>query len=275
MEKNISTVILIIGFVRLESTMKILDICTKHSSLPIIVSLDGPRNDDDALIIEKIQKSTLSHECTNRLTLKMSQQNMGLSEHVTKAINYSLNHYDSVIVLEDDCIPSGTFFNYCARALRHYKNRDDIIYISGSNLDVVLPLEKGEDCILTHYGQIWGWATWKDRWESRKTKVNLGVICRAQIPWREKIFWIRNFRKPLWDSIWGFYNLLSQKGYAVIPKLNLVSNIGFDGHATNYGEDSQRNLTYSLSEEDLDPRKCANYNFFVDRKIFNERYQGL
>lgn len=275
MESDFSTVVLIIGFVRSRNLSRILDTCLSSSDLPVIVSLDGPRNERDVLLINESCQKVLSFNEPNRILLRQCPKNFGLSKHIVGAIDFAMSEYDSVIVLEDDCIPAVSFIDFCISGLKTFKNQNEIIYLSGTNLDVDFSLKAEENCLKTQYGQIWGWATWKDRWVARETRVNYYYVIFSRLPLLEKIFWIRNFRKPLWDSVWGFYNLLRQNGYSIMPKDNLVSNVGFDNQSTNYGEDSSRNLEYSLSKAKIDVLKCADYNSEFDRKLFDLRYRQL
>ena len=98
---------------------------------------------------------------------------------------------------------------------------------------------------------IWGWATWKDRWEQYdygKPKINLFNLYRdlKNFKWLERLILIRyfyrlnNYKKlNTWD-INLFYTMIILGKNCIIPKENLVKNIGFDNQATHTKETTFR-----------------------------------
>jgi hypothetical protein len=110
----------------------------------------------------------------------------------------------------------------------------------------------------SHYPGIWGWASWKSSWSKYLFRFNsnsqentfIDVISNSK---REALVHKRDMtnieRVDTWDYSWRF-TIMYHKGYCVIPKTNLVSNIGWGDNAThtrNKGNWKARRATNSIS----------------------------
>lgn len=164
------------------------------------------------------------------------------------AYDWVFQNEESAIVIEEDCVASLAFFDYCDKLIPKYEKDNRIWIISGNNFfEYFNP--NNYDYIFTRYPYQWGWATWRDRWQRIK---------RTNIPWEEmkryKLFmqlypnkkqanyhlkteeaFYKNLKNvPAWDLTMGFtYNC--EGGFGIIPTKNLVMNIGCNGtHHSGY-----------------------------------------
>ena len=90
----------------------------------LYVAADGPRNnkpgeerlcnDSRAIVLEGI-----GWDCEVKTLLR--EKNVGCKEAVSQAIAWFFNNVEQGIILEDDCLPGETFFNYCEELLEKYK----------------------------------------------------------------------------------------------------------------------------------------------------------
>src|SRR5690606_2095118 len=97
----------------------------------------------------------------------------------------------------------------------------------------------------TRHSFIWGWATWKNRWNKMDIEV-LGLseyieskhvknICYDEY---FKQYWLNQFKMAIdgkvdsWDLPWLFTGWKTES-MTICPKRNLVSNIGFRTDATH------------------------------------------
>jgi hypothetical protein len=154
------------------------------------------------------------------------------------AFDWIFDNEEEAIILEEDCVPSRAFFDFCDQMIPKFKNDSRIWVISGNNfMDKYNP--NGYDYFFSHFPFMYGWASWRDRWKKvmrdrlpiekiREYKLfnQLYVDPRAAkqaLKFTEKIV-----NTPCWD-----YRLtISMKchgGFGVIPRINLVSNIGISG----------------------------------------------
>ena len=199
---------------------------------------------------------------------------MGCSRSIEAALDWVFNGEEKLIILEDDCLPSLDFFKFCFEALNYYKNEKNIKYIGGSNLSLTNSIGfklLNRNHYWVRYAQIWGWATWKDRWINR-SKIHTRKKLIKAFWWDpiQLVFWLRNSKKPLWDVKFGFLNLIETEGYGIVPARNLVRNTGFDGTGSNYSSKSKRNIDYSTENLHFE----TNYlkSTIIDLTIFYKRY---
>ncbi|MEI6140072.1 MAG: hypothetical protein WCP85_12455, partial [Mariniphaga sp.] len=150
--------------------------------------------------------------------------------------DWFFQNIESGIIIEDDCYPDLSFFQYCDDLLTKYENDIRVMIISGSNLG----MKSGNySYFFSRYGQIWGWATWRRAWEKFEKTVNINELKFSSI--QEKKYWKKNFSHIIWDVQWAVYSVWKNNGIAILPNVNLISNIGFDVDATNYTDKSNIN----------------------------------
>jgi hypothetical protein len=106
------------------------------------------------------------------------------------------------------------------------------------------------DIFFSNYPHSWGWATWRNRWSLFSFRLpneehNFNVNKYDFLDKESKKYWLDIFRKTqagtidAWDYQW-FHTLWRNQGVSIIPKYNLVTNIGFGDNATNTTEKDDR-----------------------------------
>jgi hypothetical protein len=210
------------------------------------VAADGPRSDrpDEGAKCQATRAVIDSIDWPCELFKNYSENNMGCGPRPASAISWVFEHEERAIILEDDCIPDPTFFPFCEELLERYKDDQRIMQICGTN-HVDEHLEIHESYLFSKYSQCWGWATWKRAWDlfdyemttwpeyqSRNMLQNI-----VQSP-KEIEYWDNNLAnvfagdQSVWDVRWLFC-IWSNHGLCVIPKSNLISNVGFCAGATH------------------------------------------
>ena len=102
---------------------------------------------------------------------KFSNFNLGCRRSVSSAINWLFQTEKNGIILEDDCIPSKTFFSFCDQMLEKYKESDDVYLFQ----EVIFKKIIGDgDYYFSKYAHCWGWATWKEHGIFMMTKWIFG-----------------------------------------------------------------------------------------------------
>ena len=169
------------------------------------------------------------------------------------AINWFFENEEQGVILEDDCVPSQSFFSFCSHMLLEYKEEKKVFHITGTNDQ--RGVRRGDaDFFFSHFPSVWGWATWKDRWMkydrnmSDYPKFKKKVINHFARTKDQKFLFKLNFDNNYYrgaDS-WAFpwvYYLFKNEGLSIVPNLNLISNIGFGENATHttYFEEERAN----------------------------------
>lgn len=122
---------------------------------------DGPRADrpEDVSGIEKCRAIAEDIDWECEVHRMYQEKNFGCdpSEYISQKWMFETEEYG--IILEDDDVPSQSFFPFCKELLEKYKDDTRIHMICGMNNNDVT------DCpysyFFTNRGTIWGWATWK------------------------------------------------------------------------------------------------------------------
>jgi GR25 family glycosyltransferase involved in LPS biosynthesis len=236
--------IFVINLKRRKDRLDMMNIQLRDFSFKVIEAIDGG---------ERIQQSyTPFADWIDPLvgrTLTLGEIATSLSHiNAWKAVKDS---NEPAIILEDDCLPSLSFFKYCEILLNRFKNYKSISMISGRNNLEKINLDNS---YYFTFGSTWGWATWKrawkfndsklKNWKNKKFRTRLNknlkdypLFYNLLIEKCEKIF--KKKINSVWDYQWLF-SVISRNMIAVVPKINLVKNIGFDKRSTHtHNKDSQ------------------------------------
>jgi hypothetical protein len=141
------------------------------------------------------------------------------------------------IILEDDCLPDGSFFRFCSELLTHYRHHASVMHISGSNWNPG-GVHGAASYFFSKYPNIWGWATWRRAWQHYDVEMRSWPAQKSNLI-RSKLFASRNEFKcwqdffnamhtkqvDTWDTQW-IYAVWENGGTCATPKHNLVKNIG-------------------------------------------------
>jgi len=251
MNKNFFKVpILFITYNRLESTRKVLNIIRQVNPTSLYIANDGWRDIGiDKEGVQKVRKLVKTINISNTKYL-FQKKNLGCQQGVIKAIDWFFDNETEGIILEDDCLPNASFFQFCKIMLSRYKNQPSIMHISGNNFQFGKKYGNSS-YYFSKLPHSWGWATWRRAWKlfdiSMDTypafkRRNVITTIFADISVQE--YWInildRMYKgvKDVWDYQWTF-TLWSNNGMSIVPQENLVTNIGFSKNATHTQENSK------------------------------------
>jgi hypothetical protein len=238
---QLNTAVLFIVFNRPNTTKQVFESIRKAKPPRLYVAADGPREDRPGEE-EKVQ-SVRDHIMTNIdwncdvMTL-FRDENLGCKYAVSGAITWLFENEEMGIILEDDCLPSQSFFWFCEELLEKYKDDKRIGLISGNNFQFRRNVN-GESYYFSIFNHIWGWASWSRAWNFYDVDMNAWPDFKSG-KWLYNIFrkrshieyWTNIFDKTYnneintWDYQWTFA-LWGNNCLNIIPCENLISNIGF------------------------------------------------
>lgn len=239
--------IVFIIFNRPVSTQRVFQAIAKARPSKLLVVADGPREDkpgeiDQVLATRKIIDQ-VDWDC--EVILNYSPTNLGCKKRVSSGLDWVFEHVSEAIILEDDCLPGNSFFQFCDEMLDRYRENKSIGMIGGINFQP--PHARGvSDYYFSKYTHIWGWATWADRWvgiydvdmrtwpKVKADKVLKNTLSSVgELKYWEAIFdRVHGNQIDTWDYQWVFANWMSSR-INILPSINLISNIGFGGDATH------------------------------------------
>ena len=231
----------------------------------LFISGDGPRpgkaEDPERVALARTVADEIDWDCEVRT--RFLDRNLGCAHAVSSGIDWAFESVDELIILEDDCLPSKSFFPFCAELLVRFRADQRVFVISGDNFQQSTP-RTPHSYYFSRYNFGWGWATWKRAWNHFDLDTSLWPEIRdgdwlvdiLQDPlaityWKDLFDQVHAGKIDTWDYQWTFACWM-QSGLTVVPAVNLVKNIGFGEDATHTTDESSsgppaENLTFPLS----------------------------
>lgn len=254
----LQTPVLLLVFNRPLTTQKVFEAIRKARPKKLYIAADGPRknNVNDAKLCFEVKQITAAIDWDCELKTLYRTENLGCKNAIWNAIDWFFEQEEEGIILEDDCVPDISFFDFCQTMLLRYKNDDNIKLISGSSLWFG-KYDSSNDYFLSNYVNIWGWATWRTTWNL----VNANY-CEDKTNWKHIESSInKNIENPLvktylkqicldtfYNKIintWDIYlaaSIIMNNGKTIVPFRNLIKNIGFVGTHANGTVSKSQNL---------------------------------
>lgn len=212
----------------------------------LFVVADGPRpgRPDDERNCAEVRRLFESVDWPCEVHLNYAERNLGCCERVSSGISWVFEQVPEAIILEDDCLPSSSFFPFCAELLARYRDDSRVMGIAGSRL--VPPTTAGGPSYTFFRTQfIWGWATWARAWRHydvsisdwpvlRRQRLLRSIISNPVARWRvhSALNSVYSGQLDTWDYQWTLATW-SRGGLVAVPSVNLVSNLGFGPDATH------------------------------------------
>ncbi|GGP01716.1 glycosyl transferase [Cloacibacterium rupense] len=238
--------IVLFTYNRLEATKKTiealqLNFLAKKSHL--IIFSDGYKNESDYLKVTELRQYLKNIDGFASIEIKESIHNKGLADSIISGVTEIINKHGKVIVLEDDLVTTPNFLNYMNQCLDFYEEEKQIISICGFGLKIKKDKNELHDVYAHGRSSSWGWATWKDRWETIDWEVkdwenikNNKKIQRAfNVNGSDLYSMLRSVKEGKGKS-WAIrfcYSQFKQKKNSIFPYDSLVQNIGFNADGSN------------------------------------------
>lgn len=275
-----NTPVLLIVFNRPALTKSVLSALKVAKVKKLFIASDGPRkgNIKDIEACDQIDVMLKAIDWVDELHVLRQPENMGCGRAVHTAIDWFFSQNERGIILEDDCLPSSSFFQFCENALDQFQDTPTIWYIDGSNF---APLMDKNLFTYSGFPLIWGWASWRSRWMNYRYVIKddeaNSIIDRYFQNNIHKKYW-RNRMKDFysnnvdtWDYQW-MLTIWKNNGIVVRPPFNLIQNIGFGADGTHTTNSSLKKLSLSAVDFDL---KDFTYNSFIQIDLKKDALQFL
>ena len=190
------------------------------------------------------------------------EETVNVYESLHGAISWLFENEEQGIILEEDCVASLAFFDYCDKLLPSYKDDYRIWIISGDNYYESISF--GEyDFFYSQDMQIFGWASWRNRWQQINWDkgldvdhlINEGALNAAfrtrikRVIYRRLMNKLSDFIKETkcWDYTFLTYGI-ANNSLSIVPARHLVMNIGLDGTHNHHEKTKPWNLPVSYDE---------------------------
>jgi hypothetical protein len=244
LSESFSTPVLFLVFNRPDTTRRVFEAIRQVKPSRLYIAADGPRGNrpGEGLKVQAVREyvmSSIDWECEVKTLFR--DKNLGCKLAVSAAIDWFFENEEEGIILEDDTLPDASFFPFCAQMLERYRQDECVMMISGDNF--LGGSVSTYSYYFSKYCHIWGWASWRRAWKHYDVTMRLWPQLRANgflktLDRQERFYWrwcfdyVFSGRLDTWDYQWVFACWVN-KGLAVMPAVNLVSNIGFGDDSTH------------------------------------------
>lgn len=240
--EELTVAVLIIAYRREETTRLVLQAVRQARPQRLYIACNAPRpeKNEEAGQCHAVRQLFDGVDWPCEVHRLFREQHLCARDSIAGAISWFFETETMGIILEDDCVPAGSFFKFAESLLRKYADDKRVGMISGNNFQY--GRRYGNDSYYwSHYCHIWGWATWKDRWTDYDASMKdwcvhgNNVLNQLQNP-LERRYWQIIFKRThdgeidTWDYQWLFCNWLNHR-LNIVPQQNLVKNIGFGEQA--------------------------------------------
>jgi hypothetical protein len=231
-------------FNRPETTLRVFEVIRMAKPQKLLIVADGARFPQELKKCNEARSIIERVDWDCEVLTNFSEINLGCKIRVSSGLDWVFSKVESAIILEDDCLPEPSFFEFCSELLTRYVNDKRVMMISGNNFQFGKKRTK-DSYYFSMFPHCWGWATWKRAWQYYDVDMKLWLTIRDN-NWLMDIlnskvgmtYWKNIFQDvcdnliDTWDYQWTFACWI-QSGLTILPNVNLVSNIGFNNEATH------------------------------------------
>jgi hypothetical protein len=252
--ESLQVPVIFMVFNRPDTTQRVFDTIAAARPAKLLLIADGPRQnkEGEAEACGQVRHIVSCVDWPCEVFKNFSEINLGCSERVISGLNWAFSLVEEAIILEDDCLPSSSFFPFCRELLERFRDDSRIAYISGENL-IEEHVKTSASYFFSRIGGIWGWATWRSKWERYDQHLKDWPQLKSE-GMIEEIFdeplatkyltsifdAMHQKRGPdTWDYQW-LYTCLKNNSLIAVSSVNLVTNIGFGDGATHTLEKDNR-----------------------------------
>lgn len=285
--------ILFMVFNRPDKTARVWEKIRKAKPKKLYISADGPRENrtDDKFKCQKVLEIVRNVDWECDVKYLIHDKNKGCTLAGKTAFDWVFSQEEEMIQMEDDVLPTQSFFWFMQEMLERYKNNNRIALICSENFGI----KYGDATyFFTTFGSSGGWAMHKrtyDLWEYKLDSLEEVVNTK-----KFKSTFINNFQYTYWKN--NFYNWKYKGGNTydlqtvylvhkhnklnIVPNINLNSNIGWDGEAKDRDSISPDHInakkfgnrpSYEI-DEIIHPSEINSADYMIGKKWFKYHFQG-
>jgi len=235
--------VLFLIFNRLETTKQVFSEIRKSQPPRLYVAADGARSnyqgeEDQVRAVRDHVINNIDWNCDVKTLFR--EENLGCKYAVSGAIDWFFKNEEMGIILEDDTLPSQSFFFFCQELLEKYRYDERIMKIAGFN-EIEGFHQENDSYIFTNFAPDWGWASWRRAWNNYDVEMSdwpklkeMGIDNYYPFFKRRNKILEKTYENKIntWDYQWH-YAINKNHGLVCVPINSLVKNIGFGKEATH------------------------------------------
>ena len=284
---DLSTPVLFLTFNRPDTTQQVFSEIRQAQPPRLYVAADGPRseNPSEATRCELVRSITTNVDWDCEVKTLFRDQNLGCRLAVSQAISWFFENEPEGIILEDDCLPSQSFFWFCQELLELFRNDQQVGAICGFYSNE-LDYTPDASYFFSRYLRVWGWAGWRRSFEGYDS--NFKNLIENNNTWQREMFnhkdvLLKKYFQQMFDQVangeidtWDTqlqYLLWQKKQRVIVSSKNLIQNIGWIQGAHAQKKDHNHELPTSEIEFPLTNPEIVERDVKADRIIELKSYQ--
>lgn len=287
--------LLFLTYKRIDTTMQVFAQIKQVRPKRLYIASNYPKTpyeNDKVFTLRSLLERSIDWEC--QVFRMYRDSHLNAKDSISSAVSWFFEHEEQGIILEDDCLPTLSFFRFCDELLERYRDEERVMMISGwsaldfapnPSADTLCPKARlHEDYYFSKYNHIWGWASWARAWRQYERESSDFAKDFAHFAFSsasERRSWRKIFsayyggKIDTWDYPWTF-SIWKARGLCVYPKNNMIQNIGFnrDDAAHTHGDSKFATMpSYELAFPLTHPSHIAQ-NLALDSINFAIVFEG-
>ena len=254
--RTLKTPVLFLIFNRPDVTQKVFSAIRVAQPSKLYIAADGPRQKihEEKERCNKTRKIIEQVDWDCEVKTMFRENNLGCKKAVSEAINWFFEDEPEGIILEDDCLPSQSFFWFCQELLEHFRDDQNVGAICGFYSNE-LDYRADTSYFFSRYLRVWGWAGWRRTLNGYSSDFN--NLIENKNNWKDKNFsrtniLLKQYWQQMFDEVnngnidtWDAqlqYLLWQKKQLSVVSSKNLIQNIGWLDGAHAHTKDHNHDL---------------------------------
>lgn len=295
-ESQFDIPVVIFIFKRLDTLARIFNRLSEVKPKKIILIADEGRNDTEraaAAVVRAGVEKLVTWDC--EIVRDYASENRGVYGNIALGAKRVLESEDKAIFLEDDNLPSVSFFSFCSEMLERYEGDKRVLWVCGTNYLSRYDTPWKNSYVFTRQLMPCGWATWGRKFLSsydfeleriapadKRSARSTYSIKRLYLQQLYNIEYERAHKRRLgryysWDYHMA-WTLRTGDYVGVAPVVNLIQNIGVDDCSEHGGNSLSLAMTkrfcsmdaYELAFPLNHPAKVEvdrRYERLIERKL--------
>jgi len=287
--------LLILGYNRPEKTRQLIDSLRNLQPKTILFAVDGPKygNSIDELKVCEVEKAVTAIDWKCSVETRFRDSNLGLRKAVVDSVEWAIDRFGCVTVIEDDALPGPEFIQYSEFMLDRYRFENEIAHVNGYNISPPDSLSNREmQNRISIYPASYAWSTWERAWKHFDsnlewgTSVSIEELARITGSLVGALKWKLNFldakaeRIDTWAYRW-IASMWSKNLKTIGPNINISSYHGWSDGTHTRSRPTWQQL--AISKIDWDFLRSENAPLSADesaekwlsKSVYSENVRGL
>ena len=284
---SFSKPVLFLIFKRPGTTQQVFSAIREVKPPRLYVAANGPRseNPEEKKLCDLTRKILEKVDWNCEVQTLFRETYLDCRQSLSGAIKWFFEHEPEGIILEDDCLPSQSFFWFCQELLEYFRHDKQVGAICGFYSNE-LDYKPSASYFFSRYLRVWGWAGWRRSFEGYDS--NLKNLIENNNTWQRGMFHhkdvlLKKYFQQMFDRVanseidtWDTqlqYLLWQKKQRVIVSSNNLIQNIGWIQGAHAQKKDHNHELPTSEIEFPLTSPEIVDRDVKADKEIELKSYQ--